>query len=279
MVKNKLPPVFILAGGFGTRLSEETNLKPKPMVEIGGIPILLHIMRFYYSFGFDDFVICAGYKSWDIKRFFMDYEFQCSNLEIDHRNSLVSPPKAFSQNVPREKWRVRVIDTGEKAMTGARVARAFDAIDGTEPITDFALTYGDGLTDVDLQKEYRFHLEHSKAATVLAVRPIARFGDLAINKDSLVPHFVEKPEEKAGFINGGFFFFNRSFRQFLDTDDSCILERKPLESVASKSQLMAYQHMGFWQCMDTMRDKNLLEQLWSSGKAPWSRGGTNGNAL
>lgn len=264
-------PVFILAGGLGTRLSEETQLKPKPMVEIGEKPILLHIMKSYYAQGFRDFVICAGYRSWMIKEFFLNYEYQCNHLEIDHREDTRRAPQILGKNSTQEKWRVRVIDTGLNAMTGARVARAFDVAQTQEPFENFALTYGDGLSDVDLNKEYAFHIENKKIGTVLGVRPVARFGELEIKDSNLVQGFLEKPESKQGRINGGFFFFKKDFRKYLSAEDSCILERVPLEKLAADKQLCMYQHDGFWHPMDTLRDKMLLNDLWESGKAPWTK--------
>lgn len=265
-------PVFILAGGLGTRLSEETHLKPKPMVEIGSDPILLHIMRWYYSHGFNDFVICAGYRANDIKDFFLNYEFRQNHLQIDHRESPNKPPQAFGQSQAQEKWRVRVIDTGDDTMTGGRVARAFDLVNQQEKIETFAVTYGDGVSDVDLRKELEFHREHRRMGTVLGVPPLARFGELNVAADQTVTGFLEKPESSVNTINGGFFFFQSSFRNYLDTSKDCILERVPLETLAKDGQLKVFQHRGFWQPMDTLRDKVLLQKLWDTGKAPWSVG-------
>jgi len=261
-------PVLILAGGLGTRISEETHLRPKPMIEIGELPILLHLMRWYYSFGFNDFVICAGYRSWEIKKFFLNYEFRQNHLQIDHRESLNKPPVALGHNSLQEKWSVRVIDTGLESMTGARVARALDHI-WTDKFETFALTYGDGLCDVDLTKELKFHRSHGRIGTVLGVHPMARFGELDIAEGGEVQQFLEKPQSRQGHINGGFFFFNRGFRDYLSLDGDCILERKPLFNLAEKRQLMIHKHDGFWQPMDTLRDKNQLQELWEAGKAPW----------
>jgi glucose-1-phosphate cytidylyltransferase len=262
-------PVFILAGGLGTRISEETHLKPKPMIEIGETPILLHLMRWYYSFGFNDFVICGGYRSWEIKNFFLNYEFRLNHLVIDHRGSSNFPPETLGANVEQEKWRVRVIDAGLETMTGARLARAFDEIKAQDKFTDFALSYGDGLSNVDLNKELSFHLAHGRIGTVLGVPPVARFGELDV-VDEHVKGFVEKPEDRQGLINGGFFFFKSSFRDYLNTLQICILEREPLSHLAKNGQLMMFKHTGFWMPMDTLRDKILLQQLWDSGKAPWA---------
>jgi glucose-1-phosphate cytidylyltransferase len=269
MSTTNLVPVFILAGGLGTRFSEETVLKPKPMIEVGEIPILVHIMRWYYSFGFNDFVICAGYRSWEIKNYFLDYEFRRNHMMIDHRASADLPPLAMGRNTAQERWRVKVIDTGLESNTGARVARAFDEIAASDGFQEFALTYGDGLSDVDLTKEYGFHREHGRLGTVLGVHPTARFGELDIGTGNKVEGFLEKPESKPGVINGGFFFFKRDFRKYLAADPECVLERDPLAKLAGDSQLMMFKHTGFWQPMDTQRDKNLLQGIWDSGKAPW----------
>ncbi|OFZ81920.1 MAG: hypothetical protein A2583_05725 [Bdellovibrionales bacterium RIFOXYD1_FULL_53_11] len=268
MIQSNNVPVFILAGGLGTRLSEETHLKPKPMLEVGDIPILVHIMRWYYRFGFNDFVVCAGYRSWEIKKFFLNYEFRKNNIVIDHRAALDSPPSPLGRNKEQENWRVRVIDTGLETMTGGRVARAFDEICGQDRFEDFALTYGDGLCDIDLGRELSFHKEHGKTGTVLGVRPSARFGVLEL-EGAKVKGFMEKPEEQQALINGGFFFFKRDFRKYLSTGEGCILEREPVEKLAGDGGLMMFEHKGFWQPMDTQRDKNYLQGIWASGKAPW----------
>lgn len=262
-------PVFILAGGLGTRLSEETVTKPKPMIEIGEIPVLVHIMRLYYSQGFNDFVICAGYRSWEIKNFFLNYEFRMNHLLIDHRANVAALPTAYGRSIVQEKWRVRVLDTGLECMTGARVARAFDMVSAVQKIDQFALTYGDGLSDVNLQEELRFHQTHEKIGTILGVSPPGRFGVLGVNETGKVEGFIEKPTEIQDAINGGFFFFNHKFRQYLSSDPSCVLEREPMERLAQDGQLMMFKHTGFWHPMDTLRDKTYLEKLWNSGKAPW----------
>jgi glucose-1-phosphate cytidylyltransferase len=272
-------PVFILAGGLGTRLSEETSARPKPMVEIGGIPILIHIMRWYYSFGFNDFVICAGYLSWDIKQYFLDYEYRLNHIELDHRSHSEKPAGVFGRNRAQEQWRVRVLDTGLTSLTGARIARALDEIGehGLEQ-DHFALTYGDGLTDLDLLESLKFHSAHGKVGTLTGVKNVARFGELDVAGDS-VEGFLEKPEERQGFINGGFFFFHKSFRKYLSTDPDCILERTPLSKLASDNQLKIRKHSGFWAAMDTLRDKHELQKLWNSGKAPWASAHSHGNNL
>lgn len=262
-------PVFILAGGLGTRISEETVSKPKPMIEVGEIPLLVHIMRSYYRQGFNDFVICSGYRSWEIKQFFLNYEFRMNHLTIDHRTNAAEMPQAFGRSVVQEKWRVRVIDTGQDCMTGARVARAFDAISSVQSFERFALTYGDGVSDVDLKEELEFHLAHQKKGTVLGVNPPGRFGVLAHEPGGKVSGFLEKPSERQDTINAGFFFFERSFREYLSSDPACVLETTPLERLAHTGELMMFKHQGFWHPMDTYRDKAYLEKLWQSGKAPW----------
>lgn len=238
------------------------------MLEVGEIPILVHIMRKYYSQGFNDFVICAGYKSWEIKKYFLSYEHLSNHIEIDHRQDLRSSPKTLGKNLAQENWRVRVIDTGLESMTGARVARAFDEVNNIEPLSEFALTYGDGLCDADMDKELSFHRKHGLIGTVLGVKNSARFGELDLAGDK-VSGFLEKPESRQGYINGGFFFFKSDFREYLDDEKSCILERKPLASLAEDSQLAVYKHDGFWHPMDTLRDKIYLQKLWDDNKAPW----------
>jgi glucose-1-phosphate cytidylyltransferase len=262
-------PIFILAGGLGTRISDEANPKPKPMVEIGEIPILVHIMRYYYSYGFNDFVVCAGYRAWDIKNYFINYAFRRNHMVIDHRTVWDSPPASLGLSDEQEKWRVRVIDTGLDCMTGGRLARAMDEVAAYQPFTDFGLTYGDGLSDVDLKAELAYHRKHGKIGTVLGVPPLARFGELDISGDNQVKSFLEKPQSRQGLINGGFFFFKKEFRPYLSEDGSCILEQKPLVTLAADGQLMMHKHTGFWLPMDTPRDKMQLQSLWESGKAPW----------
>lgn len=265
-------PVFILAGGLGSRIMEESHLRPKPMIEIGNLPILIHLMRYYYSFGFDDFVICAGYRSWEIKNYFLSYEFRANDVELDHRKDPGAAPISLTQSPHQEKWRVRVVDTGEDCMTGGRVARALDRIDPEGKIENFALTYGDGLSDVNLQEELVFHLEHSRMATVLGVNPVARFGELDVDGEGFVRRFHEKPENSQAFINGGFLFLKRHAREYLSTDSACILEREPLSRLAADGQLKMLRHKGFWHPMDTLRDRQYLQGLWDSGRPPWVRG-------
>jgi glucose-1-phosphate cytidylyltransferase len=262
-------PVFILAGGLGTRLSEETQNKPKPMVEVGDLPILLHIMRSYYRHGFNDFVICAGYRSWEIKNYFMNDEFRHRHLEVDHRTPTERPVRPIGKSLQQEKWRVRVVDTGLNTQTGGRIARALDVVSADTTFEHFAVTYGDGLTDANLQTELDFHGRHGKIGTVLAVHPLARFGELEISSDGTVQQFSEKPQATQGRINGGFFFFKKEFRDYVSTEETCILERDPMVKLTADRQLKIFPHDGFWQPMDTLRDKHQLEALWQSGKAPW----------
>lgn len=262
-------PVFILAGGLGTRISEETQVRPKPMIEIGGAPILLHIMKHYRHFGFQDFVVCAGYLSWEIKDYFLNYCFRNNHLEIDHRTDPSAPPVSLGLNDQQERWRVRVLDTGVNAMTGSRLAQSIDVIRKTQSFDHFAVTYGDGLSDVDLKAELDFHIAHERLGSVLGVPPVSRFGELEISEKNDVTGFIEKPEHKQGLINGGFFLFRSGFREYLSTDEKCILERAPIEKLAEHGQLKAFPHRGFWQPMDTLRDKLYLQSLWDSGKAAW----------
>ena len=254
---------------MGTRISEETTLRPKPMIEIGGQPILLHIMNLYHAHGFEDFVICAGYLSWEIKEYFLNYNFRTHGVAIDTRENGKATAIPYGKSVEQKKWRVRVIDTGLNTMTGARLARAFDVVSATEKFSDFAVTYGDGLCDVNLSKELEFHQQHNDIGTVLAVPPVARFGELKLN-GSLVTGFAEKPKVQEGLINGGFFFFKSEFRKYLSDNESCILERIPLETLSADQSFHAYEHRGFWYCMDSLRDKQHLQKLWEDGQAPWT---------
>jgi glucose-1-phosphate cytidylyltransferase len=249
--------VVILCGGLGTRLSEETTLKPKPMVEIGGRPILWHIMKGFAAQGFNEFVLALGYKGGVIKDYFLDYRHQACSLTIDLRNG-----RTTLHDGECEDWTVHLIDTGVNSMTGGRVKRAAQFI-GEEP---FLLTYGDGVTDADFNALVRFHRCHRRLATVTAVRPPTRFGDLTLEGQEVV-NFAEKPQMGEGWINGGFFVVEPAVASYVAGDD-VIWEREPLERLAREAQLMAYQHDGFWRCMDTVRDVQLLESFWKTG-APW----------
>jgi glucose-1-phosphate cytidylyltransferase len=255
-------PVFILCGGQGTRLKEETDFRPKPMVPIGNHPILWHIMRWYSSFGFKNFVLCLGFKAEFIKSYFINYTSMNSDFTVDLKtNDLQVHSIDHDQD-----WRVTLAYTGELTMTGGRLARAMDKYLGDAQ--HFALTYGDGLTDADLKSELAFHLSHGKVGTVLGVNPPSRFGEIKLEENNVL-EFEEKPEFREKWINGGYFFFHRNFRKYLSDDEGCVLERKPLVALAKDGQLNLYKHPGFWACMDTQRDRDSLNQLWNSGEAPW----------
>ena len=248
----------ILAGGLGTRLSEETVLRPKPMVEVGGKPMLWHIMNIYGHHGFNEFVIALGYKGEIIKEYFLNYYHHQSDLSID-----LSTGEVSATNTSHKDWRIHLVDTGGQSMTGGRLHRLRDVLsDGT-----FMLTYGDGVSDVDVGKLVEFHRSHGKLATVTAVRPTARFGGMRFDGNR-VSEFKEKPQTGEGWINGGFFVFEPGVFKYLHGDET-VLEGDPLEKLACDGELMAFMHEGFWQCMDTVRDRNLLDDLWGSGKAPW----------
>lgn len=252
--------VVILAGGFGTRISEESHLIPKPMIEIGEKPILWHIMKSYSNYGFNEFIICLGYKAYKIKEFFAEYYLHTSDVTIDFSNS----NEMIVHNNFAEPWKVTLIDTGLNTMTGGRIKRVKEYI-GNEP---FMLTYGDGVCDIDISKLCDFHFSHKKNATITAIQPGGRFGTLEINRTDLVENFAEKTKEDGGWINGGFMVLNPEVIDLI-TDDTTVFERGPLEILAKTGQLKAYKYDGFWQCMDTQRDKQQLEELWMSGKAPW----------
>ncbi|MBL8770998.1 MAG: glucose-1-phosphate cytidylyltransferase [Phenylobacterium sp.] len=251
----------ILAGGLGTRLSEETQLRPKPMVEIGGRPILWHIMKLYSSYGFNDFVVCLGYRGYVVKEYFANYVLHNADLTVDLAKGSI---EYHATN--HEPWRVTLVETGADTMTGGRLKRVAGYLDPGEP---FFMTYGDGVSDVDLGALAAFHKAHGKAATITAVAPPGRFGALEIN-DGRVDRFVEKPPGDQGLINGGFFVLDPSVLERIDGDPT-IWEREPLEGLAADGELMAWRHDGFWAAMDTLRDKNILEALWASGEAPWRR--------
>jgi len=249
----------ILAGGLGTRISEETHLKPKPMIEIGGKPILWHIMKLYSAHGVHDFVICCGYRGYLIKEYFANYFLHMSDVTFDmeHNRMEVHQRKA-------EPWRVTLVDTGEDTMTGGRLKRVADYVRGEEA---FCFTYGDGVADIDITHEVAFHRQHGKWATVAAVQPPGRYGALQMAGER-VAGFSEKPRGDGGLINGGFFVLSPKCLDLIEGDQAS-WEGEPLTRLAELGQLMAFSHQGFWQPMDTLRDKNLLESLWDSGKAPW----------
>ena len=248
----------ILAGGLGTRLSEETQVRPKPMVEIGGHPMLWHIMNIYAHHGFQDFIVALGYKGEVIKDYFLNFRTRNSDLRIDLATGQVKVHRG--SDLP---WSVDLLDTGLSTQTGGRLKRLAKWLD--EDL--FMLTYGDGVANVDLSALVEFHKSHGKLATVTAVRPPARFGGLALDGDTVL-HFTEKPQAGDGWINGGFFVLDRRVLDFID-GDTTLWEREPLERLAEQVQLRAFRHEGFWQPMDTIRERNLLEEMWTSGKAPW----------
>ncbi len=252
--------VVILAGGLGTRISEESHLKPKPMIEIGGRPILWHIMKIYSQYGLNDFIVCCGYKGYSIKEYFANYFLHLSDVTIDIKNN-----KMDVHHNESEPWKVTLVDTGAETMTGGRIKRVAKYI-GQD---DFCLTYGDGLADIDIKKLLEFHKNHGGMATLTATQPPGRFGALGI-QNNLVHSFKEKPVGDGNWINGGFFVLNSKVIDLIK-DDTTIWENEPLEKLAESNQLHAFKHNGFWQPMDTLRDKNQLEQLWQSGKAPWKK--------
>ena len=250
----------ILAGGLGTRISEETSLKPKPMIEIGGKPILWHIMKIYSHYGINEFIICCGYKGYVIKEYFANYFLHQSDITFDMSNNEM---KIHQERA--EPWKVTLIDTGDNTMTGGRIKRIKDYLDNNDD--DFCLTYGDGVSNINIKELIKFHKSHGKIVTLSSVFPQARFGSLDIEKNQ-VKNFVEKPRGDGALINGGFFVVNKKGLDLID-GDSTVWEQEPLNNFANKGELMAYRHEGFWQPMDTLRDKNYLEELWESDKAPW----------
>jgi glucose-1-phosphate cytidylyltransferase len=247
----------ILAGGLGTRISEESVSRPKPMIEIGGRPILWHIMKMYSAHGINDFVICCGYKGYVIKEYFANYFLHMSDVTIDMSNNSIEV-----HHKKAEPWKVTLVDTGEATQTGGRLKRVADYIDG-----DFCLTYGDGVGSVDISALVKFHQGHGKLATMTAVQPPGRFGALEID-GTQINSFLEKPQGDGGWINGGFFVLNPKVLSLIEGDE-ILWEKQPLENLAKQGQLQSFFHSGFWQPMDTLRDKNHLEELWASGKAPW----------
>lgn len=251
--------VAILAGGAGTRLAEETEIKPKPMVEIGGKPILWHIMRHYYHYGFKNFVIAIGYKGEYIKKYFADYAALNGNLKISFKDGKVETEGGF-----RPDWTVEIVETGLQTLTGGRIKRLKPYVGNST----FMLTWGDGVSDVNLHDLLRFHRSHGKLATLTAVRPPARYGHLKIKDGGIVEEFSEKPQAAEGWINGAFFVLEPGIFDYIEGDNTQ-WEKEPLENLAKDGQLMAYMHTSYWQCMDTLRDKYLLEQQWNSGSPKW----------
>lgn len=254
--------VVILCGGLGTRLSEETQLKPKPMVEIGGQPILWHVMKSYERHGYKEFMLALGYKGEVIKDFFINYHARRSDLTVQLKEGRID-----YTNPTAEDWSVSLIDTGASSMTGGRLLRLQSHL---QPHGTFMVTYGDGVSDVNISELLSFHRSHGRLATVTAVRPSARFGGIQIG-DGEVVDFKEKPQSGEGWINGGFFVFEPGIFEYLQ-DDSTVLEQSPLQHLVRDRQLMAYEHSGYWQCMDTIRDRDVLQAAWESGKAPWILG-------
>jgi len=256
--------VVILCGGKGTRMREETEFRPKPMVEIGGRPLLWHIMHIYSHFGFKDFIVCLGYKGNMIKQYFLNYEAMNNDftIQLGNRTSV-----EYHNNCNEADWRVTLVDTGDDAQTGARIKKIESYVDSNM----FMLTYGDGLSNINIQSLLEFHKSHGKIGTVTGVHPSSRFGELVLNENK-VESFSEKPQTKKGLINGGFFVFNRPFFDYLDDDDNCILEKGPLENLSADGELMVYSHNDFWQCIDTYRELEALNNIWKSSNAPWFHG-------
>lgn len=250
----------ILAGGFGTRISEESQFKPKPMIEIGEMPIIWHIMKLYSAYGINEFIICAGYKQHVIKEWFADYFLHTSDITFD----FTQDDKIIVHNKRAEQWKVTVVDTGLNTMTGGRLKRVRNYI-GNEP---FFMTYGDGVADVDINALLNFHNSHGRLATMTAIKPDSRFGVLDLSDNDEVKAFREKSAVDSGYINAGFMVLSPKTLDYIK-DDSIMFEREPMERLAAENQLMCYKHNGFWQCMDTLRDKERLEKLWTENNAPW----------
>jgi glucose-1-phosphate cytidylyltransferase len=250
----------ILAGGFGTRISEESNMRPKPMIEIGGKPILWHIMKSYSSYGVNDFIICCGYKGYVIKEYFANYFLHMSDITFHLSENRMEVHQRFA-----EPWRVTLVETGEATMTGGRLKRVSKYLTDDE---EFCFTYGDGVSNINISNLIHYHKSHGCLATLTAVRPPGRFGSMDVRDNNSVVSFIEKPQNGGGFINGGYFVLSKKVLDLI-VDDQTIWERQPLENLASSGQLKAYLHDGFWQPMDTLRDKIYLDELWNTRKAPW----------
>lgn len=253
---------IILAGGYGTRLSEETDLKPKPLVEIGGKPVLWHIMKIYSAHGINEFVICCGYKGYLIKQYFQNYFLHQSNVTFQLKDNRLDIDRNNA-----EPWKVSLVDTGEKTMTGGRLRRVRDYVKGDKA---FCFTYGDGVSDINISDLIKFHLKHGKLATVTATRPPGRYGAIKFGINDLVDSFQEKPDGDGSWINGGFFVLNPDVIDYIK-DDKTSWESDPLNILAEKNELCAFKHNGFWQPMDTLREKKILNNLWDNGKAPWKK--------
>jgi glucose-1-phosphate cytidylyltransferase len=250
--------LVILAGGRGTRLSEETSIKPKPLVEIGGMPIIWHIMKLYSKHGINDFIICLGYKGYLIKEFFSNYSLHTSDITINTKKNKIITHKKDTEN-----WNITLVNTGENTMTGGRILKIKNYVDD-----EFCLTYGDGLSDVNIKELIKFHKKHKKNATVTVVKPNARFGSVKIDKNNKISSFMEKNNEQVQWVNGGFFVLNKKIFKYLKNDNT-IWEQEPLKKLTAQNQLMAFKHNKFWQPMDTIREKEYLEELYFSKKAPW----------
>jgi len=251
--------VVILAGGQGTRIAEESNNKPKPLIEIGSKPIIWHIMKTYSHYGLNDFIICCGYKGYLIKEYFANYYIRNSDVTIDLNSNDLKINKINS-----EPWKISLIDTGDNTMTGGRILRIKDLIKEE----NFCLTYGDGVSDINIKKLLDFHKKNNKIATITVAKPKGRYGIINLSNKDLVESFNEKPDGDGSWVNGGFFVFNKKIFNFLK-NDSDILERGPIQKISKKKQLVAFRHTGFWKAMDTLNDKNYLEELWSKNKCPW----------
>jgi glucose-1-phosphate cytidylyltransferase len=250
--------VVLLAGGLGTRIQEESHLKPKPMIEIGGYPILWHIMQLYSAYGFNDFIICLGYKGYLIKEYFANYLLHASDVTIDTQSGDITYHQSYAT-----PWRVTLLETGALTMTGGRLKRISDYLEDR-----FCVTYGDGVADVDIRALLNFHAGHGRMATMTSVMPPGRYGAIETNSDHQVEHFLEKPRGSEGCINGGFFVMEKSVLDYIEGDETSF-EKEPLENLVKDGNLMAFRHDGFWHAMDTMRDRNYLEELWTTKQAPW----------
>ncbi len=250
---------MLLAGGLGTRISEESDIRPKPMVEVGGMPVLWHIMKIYSAHGINDFIVCCGYKGHYIREWFNTYHLQNNDVTFDLEQRTTT-----YHNNKTEPWRVTLVETGEQTMTGGRIKRALEYVDGET----FCLTYGDGVADVDVTQLLKFHRQHGRQVTVTAVQPPGRFGAFTLRDDSLISSFREKPKGDGSWINGGFFVVEPEAVDLV-SDDSTVWEQQPLETLAEGGELVAFRHEGFWLPMDTLRDKQVLEEHWSSGNPPW----------